>query len=938
MNTLNKICSYWYDCIKREDTQEQEISINVRTKAVLYPFEEDPFIFTKRNVPLKTTDARLIEFAKRKVEDVEFFYGYPLLYYKDEATKKDLIAPLLMLKVKLETEFDGLNISKDEANPTCGTQALSKLGLRAEEIARINEEVEKLYLSNPKLDQQELADQVIALIEKETTIAWNEELQIHQLTNSTKISKNMTAGLYNKSVIFAAEEQMYNVHLIKDLMELKKKLPITLEETALSFITGTKTTEVPDTYFPVLPFPANEYQVAGLKDILANSLSVITGPPGTGKSQFITNLIINLFVANKSVLFVSHTGEAVNVVYEKLNEPFKNLMIRTGNKQSRQNLPSFLDELEKEAASQGAGDIDLKMLGSIWASMSASRDQLMERDELEKAVEEKYFRLKALRGTMADTPISWQYIKLAIKIWLLNRQFKREDEDLNLIPAKSDIENKIKEKEKEFYDKSHSYVRGVYAHKMCKAMKEHPGAREFLREVSQRKFHEDDVGGGLAARTLNSLSVWACTLKSLRATFPLSGAIFDYVIFDEASQVDLPSAAPALYRAKNAIIVGDPQQLTHIATIPYEIDKQLAHSHGLTEIEGLYPRKVGYSKTSLYQAAETSLGKSPLLLRNHYRSEDQIISLCNQVFYGGKLKILSSLEHKKIPASLPFGMEWIDVKGQTNKLPTGSRINKQEVEAVCSTLRQVLTKISRTDLSVGIVTPYSGQSNLIFREIIKIVTEEQIERHQIKVLTAHRFQGSEKDIIIFSQVLASRGDGNSDIWYNYSPQILNVALSRARYLLYIIGDQAYCESRRSGSTLHRIATAYIDIKNQQNLEENSLGAKFDSPTERIFYENMQKLNLKKYGYKLVPKLIVKRYTLDFALVGKDMKIDIELDGAQHEIVGGMPVIEDVARDEFLEKEGWQVTRIPNNIVLTEMEMVMKMILKLVKPKRKRSRK
>ena len=48
MNILNKICSYWYDCIKNEDILEGDISINARSKAILYPFDEDPFIFQKK--------------------------------------------------------------------------------------------------------------------------------------------------------------------------------------------------------------------------------------------------------------------------------------------------------------------------------------------------------------------------------------------------------------------------------------------------------------------------------------------------------------------------------------------------------------------------------------------------------------------------------------------------------------------------------------------------------------------------------------------------------------------------------------------------------------------------------------------------------------------------------------------------------------------------
>jgi very-short-patch-repair endonuclease len=77
---------------------------------------------------------------------------------------------------------------------------------------------------------------------------------------------------------------------------------------------------------------------------------------------------------------------------------------------------------------------------------------------------------------------------------------------------------------------------------------------------------------------------------------------------------------------------------------------------------------------------------------------------------------------------------------------------------------------------------------------------------------------------------------------------------------------------------------------------------------------------------LLPKLVVKRYTLDFALLGKK-KIDIECDGYQHEIIEGLPVLEDVERDEFLKKEGWKVLRFPNHKILSQTNIVIEEILK-----------
>ncbi len=285
------------------------------------------------------------------------------------------------------------------------------------------------------------------------------------------------------------------------------------------------------------------------------------------------------------------------------------------------------------------------------------------------------------------------------------------------------------------------------------------------------------------------------------------------------------------------------------------------------------------------------------------------------------------LDYQKYPSDLPFGVQWINVKGAVTKIKSGSRLNQIEVDAVCKIFQETWEKISNTNLTIGIVTPYNGQRHAI-SEKIKLLVPATTLGARVRVLTAHQFQGSEADIIIFSFVISAQGNGGNDKWYNIYPQILNVALSRARYLLYIVGDEDFCKNRVG--ILGKIEDAYCKIKDAETLEECGLYARFDTPTERLFYEELQKIGLEKMGYKLMPKLVAKRYTLDFAIVGKK-RIDIEIDGTQHEIIGGIPVCEDIERDKFLrEKEGWQILRFPNHRFLSEMPKIIEELLLVLK--------
>lgn len=926
MNLLNKICAYWYECIKNEDILEKDISINVRSKAILYPFDDDPFIFDKKDNPIKIDDPKLHRFANDRAEGLEFFYGFPLLFYFDTAANKHLVAPLLIIKVRFNRNGNSLFLSKDEPLPVCGIQALSKLGLRTEEIADINQSIETLFLSNTNLDRKYFADKALEMIQKEVDLSIKEEINPSQLTNSKKLSNDMTPGLYNKSMIFAGESSIFNIHLIKDLWELKNRND--LEKTSLSFFIKPCTTDTKNEIIPILPFPSNEYQLSAIQDIFRHSLSVITGPPGTGKSQFISNLIINLFLDNKTVLFVSHTGEAVDVVNSKINEQFRNLMLRTGKKELRQELKGKFNELLHQSSRTVSKTANDAYIHSLWRTILEYRNSLIKRDELEDAFQQKYYYHKELSIILhtQDVPII-RKIKIYLENFSLRLKLRSTKSRLERLPNRHELESKVKELERKYYIACQDFIRNIYTKKMLGSNSKTGRVNTFLNQVTGHRFNDAPIDETSFINALQVLRIWSSTLKSLRGSFPLKPGIFDYVIFDEASQIDLPSAAPALYRAKKAIIVGDPMQLTHIAGITRNVDFGLAKVHGLTNIKDIYPAKVRYCDVSLYRAAENSLSYPPILLTNHYRSEDQIIYLCNQVFYEGRLKILSTLDLNKFPSSLPLGVHWIDVKGEVFKHPPGSRVNEREADEVSKVFQTVLKKIEHTDLTIGIVTPYSGQRKTIYDKINASVSPEVLEKHDVKILTAHQFQGSEKDIVIFSLVLSSRGNGNSDRWYNIYPQILNVALSRARYLLYIVGDKPFCKAKQG--ILGKIIAVYENIKAHEQIEKYDLQAKFDTPAERLFFEEVQKVEIEKLGYKFVPKLVVKRYTLDFAVIGKK-KVDIEIDGPQHEIIEGMPVLEDVERDDYLRKKGWKILRFPNYRILIDMPKVINELLEKLK--------
>ena len=77
------------------------------------------------------------------------------------------------------------------------------------------------------------------------------------------------------------------------------------------------------------------------------------------------------------------------------------------------------------------------------------------------------------------------------------------------------------------------------------------------------------------------LPCWAVTSLSAKGKIPLAKKVFDIVVFDEASQCDIASALPLLYRAKSAVIIGDPKQLSHITSLKKGQDQNLLEKNNL---------------------------------------------------------------------------------------------------------------------------------------------------------------------------------------------------------------------------------------------------------------------------------------------------------------------------------------------------------------------
>src|SRR3989344_4309336 len=196
-----------------------------------------------------------------------------------------------------------------------------------------------------------------------------------------------------------------------------------------------------------------------------------------------------------------------------------------------------------------------------------------------------------------------------------------------------------------------------------------------------------------------------------------------------------------------------------------------------------------------------------------------------------------------------------------------------------------------------------------------IKNTKELKNMDITVGTTHRFQGDEKDIILFSPAISQDIKRTTLNWIHTTTQLLNVAITRARSVLIIVGDKKKCYD--AGGFLKNLAE-YAPSKKQ-------LDVNFDSPVEEKLFKKLVKDGIKilsQYETKIREE---KPYRLDFALFINNNKYDIEVDGDK---AHSQKIESDILRDIHLRMEGWKIRRFQANEIQNNIKRVIEEIKRL----------
>lgn len=714
----------------------------------------------------------------------------------------------------------------------------------------------------------------------------------------------------------------------------------------------------------IYPFGLNQSQKKAVENAFSSQISIIQGPPGTGKTQTILNIIANAVRKGKTVAVVSNNNSATQNVAEKLEK--QGVSFITAFLGSLYNKEQFLLSqtgmypgmsgwiLQKEAHDKLSTEV--QQLSEELNSMLDSRNRIAQIEQELLALKPEQFYFEEYYKTKGKVAInSSAFSKLPsgklLSLWLEYEHnadkkpgffkkllialrfsraalavFKYVPEEA--IPFLQDMFYKAKfqelqEERQSLEEKLRNYrfeekmeELRIKSMKLFKAELAHRYAKNPRRAIFEKK----DFRGASEAFTAE-YPVILSTTYSIKGTLSTE-FVYDYLIVDEASQVDLATGVLAFSCARNIIIVGDQKQLPNVLTSQdIKIADTLWNKHKFDE------RYHFAIHSMLASAAEIWHNVPSVLLREHYRCHPKIAAFFNQKFYNGELIVMTADQGEQNVLTMYRTVPGNHARGH---------LNQRQIDVIREEVLPALQKQGYKD--IGVITPYRDQV---------AATKTQLGS-QYDVATVHKFQGREKDAIVLASVDNIIGEFVDD------PNMLNVAVSRAvRSLSVVISN-----SKENEKTNYGDLAKYIEYNNFQIIDSKVFSV-FDLLYKGYYAQRMQYLRKHKrvseydsenLAYTVIEKILqmpefskidcvmhsslstlVKDYSLltepetryasnplthiDFLLFNKMDKspvMAIEVDGTKYHAEGSRQAERDAMKNNILQKCGIPILRIRTN--------------------------
>jgi very-short-patch-repair endonuclease len=999
---LAQLCRYYLECISRES--ETGISIPAGSEGAEYI--SLPALPFSGGAVLSAADRsvkKLVQKVRRERSQLALYVGYAvrvrLVRARDHEEMR--LEPALLYPIEESAEEFGQPLRPSSGIPLFNQEVLRNLptvdsGSATEEAIQLAEEL-GLAVTDDELPQWD--EIILRLHHSRPDWDWQEELDPLALSTGPGLAQ-LPPGIYNRAILFAGTRSPFTYGLEVELRKLAQLDERAIQDTALGgWLRGDIGAPAFDDR-PVLEVvPSNTEQRQAVVQGLSAPLTVVTGPPGTGKSQVVTTLLVNQAWHGGSALFASKNNHAVDVVEERINRLGPSpLLLRLGREEHHARLAQQLGASLAESSRPGDStayawlaeehEATRARYAAVQHEIAAVVGLRNQVDELERLAEparavfpgEAFPSLRsldadAIRARLGRLAGAIEEAAAVRAMWdpMKGRRFARvaeAGEELHadavrlgvaLPESHGDADPGVWRgfhgalaDRLDLAARAQAYLRALDRLRAATAVEELAGRLTRIADQSARNSlelwqtwlrlrpsrwapeqrrllseyvsllqmlsggdrYDEGAGRGVFRRyyslfpqVARLLPCWAVTSLSARGRLPFVPALFDLVVIDEASQCDIASALPVLFRARRAVVIGDPLQLRHVSTVGPQQDRMMLAAHGLAEGRAAW----AYSVNSLFDLARSLCRHEDIVgLREHHRSHRDIIAFSNRHFYRDGLRVLTDHEALNRPHEGP-AVRWVDIRGRVVRPSGGGALNPAEAEAVAAEVRKLVVE-EEYGGAIGVVTPFRAQANRIRtlihrdRELARLLASRQFV-----VDTVHGFQGDERDVIFFSPVV-SVGIGDSAIRFlKGHGNLFNVAITRARSELVVVGDRV--AALNSSVTYLASFTEYSRVLAQREdraAPDGEPGPEYPavahpelvSEWERVFYRALYGA-----GLRPVPQYDESPYILDFALFRGERRLDIEVDGENyHRHWDGEQCQRDQIRSRRLGDLGWDVMR------------------------------
>ncbi len=762
--------------------------------------------------PLKETYAQNVS---KKVsvnsKEKELIYASTFIIGYDEnktGKNKRICSPLFTFPAKITENDDEYNLEIDIDDFRFNYQIFSELKIVEGDISYFYSKIFDA-IKNRKIDEVVIGN-ISKIIDKGTSDIDTSELLFFPRLKTVKEIKNM----FNRKAV--KQENQFIIVPGACLTIVKKSVNTRGIINELEELSNTDNFSEPlKTIFDEKQFTKTNYRNSkgytpailskAQNDIIQNSakfpFTTIVGPPGTGKTYTISALAVHKMSQNKSVLIVSKTDKAVDIIAEKIETQLnlEQIVIRAGRSNYKKDLIQHLSRI-------------LSIYDTSSSSLK-SRKILRKIKKLDREIKEseKYF----FRRVKQETKWSKQSAKSQNIIQRINNYIIRWQN--HILEGHFEIIQNFYELLHEYNRLIISYIKEKKSENVVSILKKDRDSIKLLLKALKSRlgskqavlFRDIDF-----KKILKVFPIWLVKMSDIYKALPMQLEMFDYVIIDEATQCDIASSIPCLQRGKHAIVTGDPNQLRHFSFLSKMQQDIFAEKLNL---DNKYSSILDYKNNSILDIVSGNAisNEQFVFLDEHFRSLPAIINFSNRQIYESKLKVMTARPYLEPNKGI--------IMHQTKGVRLKQGYNKEEANIVVQILRDIIEREKNLNKdicsSVGILSPFRDQTEYIQECVTGEFSLSDLEKHRVSIETPYGFQGDERDIMLLSFAL-DNFSSHTAFRYIDKKEVFNVAVTRAckeQHLIYSIDTKTL----KIKSLLRQYLESFEQIKTGQVNEDNS---------------------------------------------------------------------------------------------------------------------